>query len=89
MQYYQSYDSGLIYTEDEAKRYANEQITKDDLAEMMACHYSIIDLFHLIPEDMQAQILDETIDFKIHEIFTTHIEDDDLMFAHDCPGHEV
>ena len=89
MQYYQNRDSGLIYTEEEARNYTYEQLDRDDLAEAMAGHYRLIDLFNLIPEDERAIIIDEAINEKMRWLFNTHIKDDDLMFAHDCPGHKV
>ena len=89
MNYYQNYDDGLVYTEDEAKRYTTESLTKNDLAEAMAGHYRLVDLFNLIPEEEQAIIIQEAIDFKMFELFSSHVDTDDLMFAHNCPGHEV
>ena len=89
MQYYQNNDNGLIYTEEEAHNYTYEQLNRDDLAEAMACHYRLIDLFYLIPEDERAVIIDEAINNKMLWLFSTHIENDNLMFAHDCPGHEI
>lgn len=87
--YYQNDSNGLIYTEEEARRFTAEQIDNDDLNEAMACHYRLIDLFKFIPEEEQAIIVNEAIDEKMRWLFTTRIETDDLMFAHDCPGHEV
>lgn len=88
MTYYQNNNDGLIYTEDEARRFTQEQLYLDDIQEAMAAHYRLMDLFKLLPEDEQNQIIDEAIDEKKPWLFTTDCKDE-FMFAHDCPGHEV
>lgn len=87
--YYQNDDNGLIYTEEEARRYTAEQINMDDIVESMRGWYSLSDLYKFLPEDEKARVIESAIDEKIRWLFTTHINTDDLMFAHDCPGHEV
>lgn len=88
MVYYQNTDDGLIYTEDEARRFTQEQLDLDDISEAMAGHYRLMDLFKLLPQEEQNQIIEEAIDEKLHWLFTTDYQGE-LMFAHDCPGHEV
>ena len=89
MTYYQNRDNGLIYTEEEAKRFTAEQVDMDDLCEAMAGYFRLSDLYKYLPEDKQAEVFEAAVYEKIHWLFTTRIETDDLMFAHDCPGHEV
>ena len=88
MTYYQNIDDELIYTEEEARRFTQEQLYLDDIQEAMAMHYRLIDLFKLLPEDMQIQIIDEAIDEKMPWLFTTDCKGE-FIFAHDCPGHAV
>ena len=88
MVYYQNTDDGLIYTEDEARRFTQEQLDFDDISEAMAGHYRLMDLFKLLPQEEQNQIIEEAIDAKLYWLFTTDCQGE-LMFAHDCPGHEV
>lgn len=88
MIYYQNTDNGLIYTEDEARRFTQEQLNLDDISEAMAGRYRLMDLFKLLPQDEQNQIIEEAIDEKLRWLFTTDCQGE-LMFAHDCPGHKV
>jgi len=88
MVYYQNTDDGLIYTEDEARRFTQEQLDLDDISEAMAGRYRLMDLFKLLPQEEQNQIIEEAIDEKLHWLFTTNCQGE-FMFAHDCPGHEV
>lgn len=88
MTYYQNIDDELIYTEDEARRFTQEQLNLDDIHEAMAAHYRLMDLFKLLPQDAQSQIIEEAIDEKMHWLFTTDCKGE-LVFAHDCRGHEV
>ena len=88
MTYYQNIDDELIYTEDEARRFTQEQLYLDDIQEAMAGHYRLMDLFKLLPQEEQNKIIDEAIDEKMHWLFTTDCKDE-LVFAHDCPGHAV
>ena len=88
MTYYQNIDDELIYTEEEARRFTQEQLYLDDIQEVMAAHYRLIDLFKLLPQDKQNQLIEEAIDNKMHWLFTTNCQGE-LMFAHDCPGHKV
>lgn len=88
MIYYQNTDDGLIYTEDEARRFTQEQLNLDDISEAMAGRYRLMDLFKLLPQDEQNQIIEEAIDEKMRWLFTTNYQGK-LMFAHDCRGHEV
>lgn len=88
MIYYQNNDDELIYTEDEARRFTQEQLNLDDIQETMAFHYRLMDLFKLLPQDEQEQIIEEAINEKMHWLFTTDCKGE-LMFAHDCRGHEV
>lgn len=71
MTYYQNNDNGLIYTEDEARRFTQEQLDLDDINEAMAGRYRLIDLFKLLPQEEQNQIIEEAIDEKLHWLFTT------------------
>ena len=88
MTYYQNKDDGLIYTEDEARRFVREQIDNDDISEAMGGMYRLIDLFKLLPTEEQDAVIEAAIDAKMFWLFTTNCEGE-LMFAHDCPGHEV
>jgi len=88
MTYYQNTDDGLIYTEDEARRFTQEQLDFDDIREAMAGRYHLMDLFKFLPQDEQNQIIEEAIDEKMCWLFTTDCQGE-LMFAHDYPGHEV